>query len=79
MSNNTQSEQAVSLLGFGDEAIAAILVFILGAIFTIIWSSFRRDKYRLAYGVSHKELTIDAPNNIKEKINITTCIYKLKG
>lgn len=63
-------EQAISFLGFGNEAIAAIIVFLLGVIFTIVWSRFQKERHRVTFEVEHQELTISAPDEVKSLISI---------
>jgi hypothetical protein len=70
MPASSDASTTVTLLGFGDEAIAAVIVFALGVIFTIIWSKVQKDRYRLSYEVKHQHIAVDAPSRVKEKIRL---------
>ncbi len=61
----------VNFSGFGDEAIAAFIVFILGVIFTIIWQKYTTKNCRIAYRVYISRPKIDIGEEISNRLSLS--------
>jgi hypothetical protein len=60
----------VNILGFGDEAVAAFIVFVLGIIFTVIWQRYTDKNRRLVYEIEASQMPLVTDENIRERIAI---------
>ena len=60
----------INLGGFGDEAIAAFIVFILGIIFTVVWQRYTEKRRRLVYKIEANKIVLDTNDEIKNRIAI---------
>lgn len=56
--------------GFGDEALAAFIVFILGVVFTIVWQKYTEKNRRLAYRISVSQPKIDIGEEIGNRLTL---------
>jgi hypothetical protein len=62
---------AMDFLGFGDEAIAAFIVFLLGILFTIIWQRFTEKRHKVVYQVSYEPIRLSVDDRLKDRVSIS--------
>ncbi|KPL90091.1 hypothetical protein [Herpetosiphon geysericola] len=60
----------MTILGFGDEAIAAFIVFFLGIIVTLFFQRYSEKNPKLVYRIKADKISLDADDLIKDRISV---------
>ena len=70
MDNLEKANQLISIGGFSDQSLAAFSIFVLGVIFTIVWSIFLRERHKVTVKINPQELMLSTPDRVKGKVSM---------
>jgi len=61
----------VNFFGFGDEALAAFIIFVLGGVFAIIWQRYTEKKRRIVYKVNRTQMSLRVNEPLKGRVAVS--------
>jgi len=61
----------MQILGFGDEALAAFIVFALGVLFTVIWQRYTDKKRRIVYKINRTQMSLNVQEPLKDRVSVS--------